>query len=76
LHAVPGALAELPTGAMIAVGAASYLIAGGRAHRWTPDGYQAASQLTSCDGMLTPPSTLRALIAGYRPLLHPSLGHS
>ena len=27
----------------------------------------------ACDALLTPPSTLGALRAGYRPVLHPSI---
>ncbi len=32
-----------------------------------------AEQLRHADGLLTPPSTLMALGAGYRPALHPSI---
>jgi hypothetical protein len=36
-------------------------------------GYGAPEQLSQADGLLTPPSTLAALAAGYRPVLHPSI---
>lgn len=72
LHPVTGSPADLPSGAMVAIGQSSYLIVAGRAHRWTPDGYQPAATLPQVDGLLTPPSTLRTLMAGYRPILHPS----
>jgi hypothetical protein len=53
-------------------GAASYLIAQGRALRWSPAGYRATDRAPQAALLLTPPSTLRALAAGYRPVLHPS----
>jgi hypothetical protein len=72
LHVLPMPLGQLPDGAMVQQGAESYLIAQGRALQWSPAGYRAA--LSAIDGamLLTPPSTLRAFIAGYKPLLHPS----
>jgi hypothetical protein len=49
-----------------------YTVAGGRAYEWTPAGYRL--EATPADARLvTPPSTVRALKAGYRPVLHPSL---
>jgi hypothetical protein len=71
LHALPMPLEKLPDGTMIQGGDASYLIARGHALRWSPGGYGAAPDPTDAR-LLTPPSTLRALDAGYRPVLHPS----
>jgi len=72
LHPLPMPLEELPAGAMVQQGNGSYLIARRRALSWSPAGYGQA-QTTLQDAMLlTPPSTLRALSAGYRPVLHPS----
>jgi hypothetical protein len=72
LHALPLPVEELPDGAMVAQGSESYLIARGRALSWSPAGYrQAPSELQEAM-LLTPPSTLRALSAGYRPVLHTS----
>ncbi|WP_322516690.1 hypothetical protein SR870_03655 [Rhodopseudomonas palustris] len=51
---------------------ACYLITKGRALRCSFDGYQAVDQLPVNAMLVTPPSTLRALSAGYRPALHPS----
>ena len=51
----------------------SYLIAQGRPLRWSFDGYHAERHPLRDVSLLTPPSTLRALIAGYRPVLHPSV---
>jgi len=74
LHPLPLHPAELPTGAMLAAGKESYLVADGRLLRWCTDGYQAldasAAAALHIDGMLTPPSTLHALGAGYAPVLH------
>jgi hypothetical protein len=44
----------------------------GRALAWSPAGYRQAENAIKDAMLLTPPSTLRALGAGYRPALHPS----
>jgi hypothetical protein len=63
---------QLPDGAMLHEGAQVYLIAKGAALLWTPGGYRKADNAMEGALLLTPPSTLRALLAGYRPVLHPS----
>ena len=73
LHALPMPLAKLPDGAMVQGGSESYLIARGRALRWSTAGYDAGPAPAGAV-LLTPPSTLRAFAAGYRPVLHPSAG--
>lgn len=72
LHALPMRLTGLPDGAMVQAGAESFLIAQGRAHAWSPAGYREAQGGIKGAMLLTPPSTLRALLAGYRPVLYPS----
>jgi hypothetical protein len=72
IHPLPVAPKQLPDGAMIQQGAESYLIARGRALTWSPGGYREAERAIEDATLLTPPSTLRALIAGYKPHLHPS----
>jgi hypothetical protein len=72
LHALPMPLKELPDGAMLRQDNESYLVARGRALRWSPAGYREAPDAVDEAMLLTPPSTLRALSAGYRPMLHPS----
>jgi hypothetical protein len=72
LHALPMPPEKLPDGAMVQAGAESYLIARGGALLWTWDGYREVSDALRDASLLTPPSTLRALAAGYRPVLHPS----
>jgi hypothetical protein len=72
LHALTAPIEELPDGAMVRNGAESYLIVQGRALSWSPAGYR-ETQATLHDAMLlTPPSTVRALSAGYEPVLHRS----
>ena len=44
----------------------------GRALLWSPAGYHKARDAIKDAMLLTPPSTLRALSAGYRPVLHKS----
>ena len=72
LHALPMRLSDLPDGAMVQAGEASFLIARGRALPWSPAGYRQAHGAVAGAMLLTPPSTLRALLAGYRPVLHRS----
>ena len=66
----------LPDGVMIARGGGPGLLIGGRVLPWSFAGYQAPVALrqdTAVD-VLTPPSAVAAIAAGYRPLLHPSAG--
>ena len=72
LHALPASLPELPDGAMVQQGTQSFLIVQGRALKWSPAGYRNAPGAIADAMLLTPPSTLRALSAGYRPVLHES----
>jgi hypothetical protein len=72
LHPLPMPLNSLPDGAMVQAGDESYLIVQGRAMRWSPAGYRGADSAIENAMLLTPPSTLRALGAGYQPVLHPS----
>jgi hypothetical protein len=74
IHALPGPIARLPDGAMIAAGPDAFLILAGRPWRWTPSGYEGAAEVPRATGLLTPPATLAALHAGYRPVLHPTAG--
>lgn len=65
-------LSELPDGAMLGEGERSHLIVKGRALTWSPAGYQEGPSAIWGGMLLTPPSTLRAMSAGYSPVLHPS----
>ncbi len=72
-HELPTRIRELPDGTMIAAGDEAFTIVGGRAFRWSFAGYLPAASPEDAQ-LLTPPSTLKALAAGYRPVLHPSIG--
>ena len=72
LHVLPAPIEQLPDGAMVALDGESYLIAQGRVLKWSPAGYRETRTALARAMLLTPPSTLRAMSAGYRPLLHPS----
>jgi hypothetical protein len=71
LHALPAPIERLPDGAMVARGGDGYLIARGQLLRWSFDGYHRAD-VDAAAMLLTPPSILHALSAGYQPVLHPS----
>ena len=72
LHPLPMPVQQVPDGAMVLEGEESFLILQGRALRWSMAGYRTADTAIENAMLLTPPSTLRALGAGYRPVLHPS----
>jgi hypothetical protein len=72
LHERTMPLTSLPDGAMVQADEESFLIVQGRALQWSMAGYQNAGAALDDAMLLTPPSTLRALGAGYRPVLHPS----
>jgi hypothetical protein len=71
LHPIRESIRQLPDGAMVAAAGKAYTIAFGRAFGWSEQGYQQPRDLHQADSLLTPPSTLMALRAGYRPVLHP-----
>jgi hypothetical protein len=64
----------LPDGAMIARGADAFAVRGHRLLRWTPSGYaEAQPRPRGIDAdVLTPPSILAVLAAGFQPLWHES----
>jgi hypothetical protein len=67
-------LDALPDGAMIAPDGEAFAVRGKHLLRWTPQGYagrRARPRGISVD-VLTPPSMLKVLWAGYAPLWHPS----
>ncbi|MBR0896104.1 hypothetical protein JQ616_14195 [Bradyrhizobium tropiciagri] len=71
LHPLPKPLAELPDGTMVQVDGESFLVTAGTTLRWSFAGYERAA-VAGAAILLTPPSTVRAFAAGYRPMLHPS----
>ena len=72
LHALPCAADALPDGAMVAMNGESYTILHGQPLQWTFAGYHAVDINLDDAALLTPPSTLRALRAGYEAVLHPT----
>ena len=69
------AIDALPDGAMMALDGAAYAVRGDSLLRWTPTGYE-GSRPRPRGGLvevLTPPSIVAALAAGYRPHWHPSV---
>jgi hypothetical protein len=72
LHALPMRLDKLPDGAMVRAGEESFLIAGGEPLRWSFAGYRKVDGLTGEAMLITPPSTVRTLLSGFKPVLHPS----
>lgn len=67
-------LDALPDGAMVALDGEAFAVRGRHLLRWTPSGY--AQRRPRPGGLavdvLTPPSMLKVLSAGYAPLWHPS----
>jgi hypothetical protein len=65
---------DLPDGVMIRSGTGAALLVGGRLRRWSFDGYGVLFALPDhamCE-VLTPPSIVAAIAAGYRPMVHPT----
>lgn len=73
LHPITGTLAELPDGAIVACGDQAFTLRAGCAHPWTNEGYGPPRRLAQADGLLTSPSTVTALRAGYLPVFHTSI---
>jgi len=73
LHDLSVPAESLPDGAMITDGGDAFLLAGGKARRWSFDGYGPPIRPPRSGlSLLTPPSTVATLGAGYSPVLHPS----
>lgn len=73
LHPIPCLLTDLPDGVVVAVEGKAYTLCAGLAHRWADNGYDRAQVLHTADWMLTPPSTVMAILGGYRPVFHSSI---
>ncbi len=71
-HLLPCDVKDLPGGAMLAVGDQAFVISGGRALCWSFGGYRVAEFTDDNMQLLTPPSTVRAMMAAYEPILHGS----
>jgi hypothetical protein len=73
VHPIPAPVLALPDGAVVVAARSAFTISSGLAHRWTNEGYDPPVPLYRADGLVTLPSTLMALGAGYRSVLHPSI---
>ena len=58
---------------MVQAGGESFLIASGQPLRWSIAGYRKLEAPIKEEMLITPPSTVRALAAGFQPVLHPSV---
>jgi hypothetical protein len=67
-------LETLPDGPMVAEGESAWLVRGGALLRWSPSGYTERRPRPSRGtvAVLTPPSIVEVLRAGYEPGLHPT----
>jgi len=73
IHALRVAPRLLPDGVTVVLSGEPYVMAHGQAFRWTAEGYETPRILERADGLLTPPSTVAALRAGFRCVFHPTL---
>jgi hypothetical protein len=73
IHPLGMPICNLPDGAVVAIGGNAFTVAHKLAFRWTEDGYAPPQEIEKADGLLTPPSTIQTMIAGYRPALHTNI---
>jgi hypothetical protein len=67
------ALGDLPDGAFVLVEGEPWLVLGGGLRRWTPAGYEGRMSLPARGFVITPPTLVEVLRAGWKgavPLLH------
>jgi hypothetical protein len=67
-------LSTLPDGAYVAIDGAPYLLWNSTLHKWSDGGYTARRSAEAKESVvvLTPPSIVKVLRAGYAPAIHPS----
>jgi hypothetical protein len=70
----PAPLAGLPSGTMVEIGGAPWLVYGARLLAWTSRGYRErpVEAPTGPVTVITPRATVAVLTAGYQPVVHPS----
>lgn len=66
------AIDELPDGTMVALDGDAFAVRGPSLLRWTPQGYRQTRPRRASVDVLTPPSIVAVLAAGYSPLWHRS----
>jgi hypothetical protein len=72
LHDLTSPAPDLPDGAIILQDGAPYLVRNGLAQRWSLRGYGAPTAVQGGVRLITPPSIVEVLRAGYQPSLHAS----
>ncbi len=72
LHVLTSPADELPDGAMVLQDGVPHLILEGLARPWSFRGYGYPLAALDVAQLITPPSTVAALRARYRPQIHPS----
>jgi DNA alkylation damage repair protein AlkB len=72
LHVLTSPAADLPDGAMILQDGVPHLMLGRLARPWSLCGYGIPVTPLDCARLITPPSTVAVLRAGYRPRIHVS----
>ena len=60
-----------PTGSIVCRADEAFTMVKGKAFRWTDTGYDPPETILHADSLITPPSSVMALQAGYRAVLHP-----
>jgi hypothetical protein len=65
-------VADLPAGALVRMAGEAFLLLPRRLLRWSPGGYSSAISPPDEVEVLTPPSMIAVLAAGYAPRLHDS----
>lgn len=68
----PARVGQLPAGAMVRLDGQPALVTDRGLRSWSFDGYGPPVEVSGQVEVLTPPATVAALLAGYRPILHPS----
>ena len=67
-----GAIAEFPSGTMIALDGVPHAVCDDQLLQWTFDGYTKALSVKGIRAhLITPPSIVRVLETGYQPMWHP-----
>jgi len=69
LHPIEGQIRDLPNGTMIASGQDAYVVKEEVTYLWSWQGYTPSDPPSRNIMLLTPPSTVLALSAGYNPLV-------
>ena len=74
----PASFGDLPDGAMVLHSSEPALVTGGALLPWSFEGYGRPVSISpgTTVTLLTPPSMVAALSAGYRPYVHPSAGRT